>query len=145
MKSLRTSLASRTHFEVLGLALSFEGQVLGLGLGLEASSFRKLPCPRLEDSTIFCTVEILLENARNLGKFANTFLVFLIWSINVANGGARPPSQLKFHQWQKCDKKAYCFFSFFLAFCALTVTNNNFEDQERRAPSSQFLLANLNV
>ena len=36
MESLRTSLASRTHFEVLGL-------------GLEASSPRKLPCPRLEE------------------------------------------------------------------------------------------------
>ena len=51
VESSRTSLASRTssktHFEVLGL----EGQVLGLGL--EASSPRKLPCPRLEDSTIF--------------------------------------------------------------------------------------------
>ena len=30
--------SSKTHFEVLGL---------------EASSARKLPCPRLEDSTIF--------------------------------------------------------------------------------------------
>ena len=39
--------SSRTHFEVLGL----EGQVLGLGL--EASSPRKLACPRLKDSTIF--------------------------------------------------------------------------------------------
>ena len=37
--------SSRTDFEVLGL----EGQVLGL----EASSRRKLACPRLEDSTIF--------------------------------------------------------------------------------------------
>ena len=54
--------SSMTHFEVLGLG--FEGQVLGL----EASSQRKLACPRLEDSTIFCTVEILLENARNLAK-----------------------------------------------------------------------------
>ena len=56
VESLRTSLAlrtsSRTHFEVLGL----EGQVLGLGL--EASSPRKLPCPRLEDSTIFWMVKI---------------------------------------------------------------------------------------
>ena len=34
-----------TDFEVLGL----EGQVLGL----EASSPRKLACPRLEDSSIF--------------------------------------------------------------------------------------------
>ena len=49
VESSRTSLASRTHFEVLGLGL--EGQVLGLGL--EASSPRKLACPRLEDSSIF--------------------------------------------------------------------------------------------
>ena len=49
VESSRTSLASRTHFEVLGLGL--EGQVHGLGL--EASSPRKLACPRLEDSTIF--------------------------------------------------------------------------------------------
>ena len=55
----RTSFASRsssrTHFQVLGL-------------GLEASSPRKLPCPRLEDRTISCTVEILLENAKNLAE-----------------------------------------------------------------------------
>ena len=43
--------SSRTHFEVLGLGL--EGQVLGLGLGLEVSSPQKLACPRLEDSSIF--------------------------------------------------------------------------------------------
>ena len=57
VESSRTSLASRTssrtHFEVLGLGL--EGQVLGL----EASSPRKLACPRLEDSTIFWNVKIL--------------------------------------------------------------------------------------
>ena len=46
MESSRTSLASRTHFEVLGL-------------GLETSSPRKLACPRLEDSTIFWNVKIL--------------------------------------------------------------------------------------
>ena len=59
VESSRTSLASRTSsrtdFEVLGLGL--EGQVLGLGL--EASSPRKLACPRLEDSTIFWNVKIL--------------------------------------------------------------------------------------
>ena len=38
--------SSRTDFEVLGL-------------GLEASSPRKLACPRLEDSTIFWIVKIL--------------------------------------------------------------------------------------
>ena len=59
------------------------------------------------------------------GKFVNTFFVFLTWSIGVAKaggGGTRGPGppQLKFHQWQKCDKKAYCFFSFsfFLVFFA---------------------------
>ena len=53
LESSRMSLASRTSlrilFEVLGLGL--EGQVLGLCL--EASSPRKLACPRLEDSTFF--------------------------------------------------------------------------------------------
>ena len=53
VESSRMSLASRTHFQVLGL---------------EASSPRKLPCPRLEESTIFWTVEILLESARNLAE-----------------------------------------------------------------------------
>ena len=57
MESSRTSLASRTHFKVLGLGLGLEGQVLGLDL--EASSPQKLACPRLEDSTIFWTVKIL--------------------------------------------------------------------------------------
>ena len=47
--------SSRTHFEVLGFGL--EGQVLGLGL--EASSPRKLACPRLEDSSIFWIIKIL--------------------------------------------------------------------------------------
>ena len=50
MESSRTSLvsrtSSRTHFKVFGL-------------GLEASSPRKLACPRLEDSTIFWIVKIL--------------------------------------------------------------------------------------
>ena len=64
MESLRTSLALKTHFEVLDRGL--ESQVLGLGL--EASSPRKLLCPQLEDSSIFWIVKILLENARNLAK-----------------------------------------------------------------------------
>ena len=73
VESSRTSLASRTHFEVLGLGL--EGQVLGL----EASIPRKLPGPRLEDSTILCTIEILLEYARNLAEnLRRPFLLFAI-------------------------------------------------------------------
>ena len=55
MESSRTSLASRTRFEVLGF---------------EASSPRKLPCPRLEDITIFWIVKIL-QIARK--KFLMTF------------------------------------------------------------------------
>ena len=53
VESLRTSLASRTHFEVLDL----EAQVLGLGLGLEACKSSKMLCPRLEGSIIFCLVK----------------------------------------------------------------------------------------
>ena len=107
VESSKTSLAlrtsSKTHFEVLGL-------------GLEALGPRKLPCPRLEDSTIFWTDEISLENARNLaenlqiGRYLFRFL------------------QLKFHQWQNCDKKAYCFFSFsfYLAFFAYTSSEQQY-------------------
>ena len=103
VESSRTSLASRTHFEVLGLGL--EGQVLGLGL--EASSPRKLACSRLEDSTIF----ILLKFGGALEKFFerrvfleiawNTFCedLFFFWralalvSSSVARGGgsSSPP------------------------------------------------------
>ena len=43
--------SSRIQFEVLGL----EGQ--DLGLGLEACKSLKMPCSRLEDSTIFWLVE----------------------------------------------------------------------------------------
>ena len=95
------SLTSRTHFEVLGLGL--EGQVLGLGL--EASSPRKLPCPRLEDSTIFCSVESLLENARNLAEnlrrpflfyaIGDRLKIFIIISIIIING-------------QRCKRICYC-------------------------------------
>ena len=52
VESSRTSLASRTSSRT-------DFEVLGLGLGLEASSPRKLACPRLEDSTIFWNVKIL--------------------------------------------------------------------------------------
>ena len=66
VESSRTSLASRTssrtQFEVLGLGL--EGQVLGL----EASSPRKLACPRLEDSTIFWNVKFCGALEKLFGK-----------------------------------------------------------------------------
>ena len=60
--------SSKTHFVVLGLGL--EGQVLGFGL--EASSPRKLACPRLEDSSIFWIVKILWSAWKNF--LENVFL-----------------------------------------------------------------------
>ena len=78
VESSRTSLASRTssrtHFEVLGL----EGQVLGLGL--DASSPRKLACLRLEDSSIFWIVKILWSAWKFFGK---RFFVEIAWKIFV--------------------------------------------------------------
>ena len=65
VKSLRTSLALRTHFEVLGL----EGQVLGL----ETSSPQKLRCLRSRTALFF----ELLKFFRSPEKFARTHL---FWS-----------------------------------------------------------------
>ena len=69
LESSRTSLASRTssrtHFEVLGL-------------GLEASSPRKLPRPRLEDSTIFEPLEFRWKTPETLRKICKD--VFLVSS-----------------------------------------------------------------
>ena len=54
--ALTTFLLHYTTAEVESSSTHFE--VLGLGLGLEASSPRKLACPRLEDSSIFWIVKI---------------------------------------------------------------------------------------
>ena len=61
--------SSRTHFEVLGL-------------GLEASSPRKLACPRLEDSSIFWIVKILCCGALEK-SFGKRFFVEIAWKIFV--------------------------------------------------------------
>ena len=80
VESSRTSLASRTssrtHFEVFGL-------------GLEASSPRKLACPRLEDSTIFWNVKILWSGWKifwktffsgdRLKNFCEDLFFFFFW------------------------------------------------------------------
>ena len=63
LESSRTSLASRTHFEVLGL---------------EALSPRKLTCPRFEDSTIFEPLNFVGKRQKPYEKSAKTF--FLISS-----------------------------------------------------------------
>ena len=74
--------SSRTDFEVLGLGLGLEGQVLGLGL--ETSNPRKLACPRLEDSAIFWKVKILWSEAfirgDRLKNFCeDLFFFFFFW------------------------------------------------------------------
>ena len=76
--------SSRTHFDVLGL----EGQVLGL----EASSSRKLSCPRLEDSTSFWIVKSLWSAWKSFWKMffsgdrlkffsEDLFLLEIVWKI----------------------------------------------------------------
>ena len=120
-------------------AFSSRGGVIEDVLGLEDTFWSPWPWPRsLKSSKIalssargqhyFWTVEISLENARNLAENLRTPFCFLHLEHNRRHGeGGRAPlflgagsPQLKFHQRQKCDKKAYCFFSFsfFLAFFA---------------------------
>ena len=128
LKSLALALASKV--KSLALALASKPQVLEnrpvLGsrtaLLLEQLKFRwKTP----ETSQKICEPLLCfprLEHRRSLGE----------------GDRGPPPPQLKFHQWQKCDKKAYGFFSFsfFLAFFAYnSITNNNIEDQGSGSPS----------
>ena len=102
-------------------------------LGLEDTFWNSWPWPRsLKSSKIALSStrgqryflnswNFVGKRQKPRGKFANTFFVFLTWSIGVGKKrGGMGASQMKFHQWQKCDKKAYCFFSFsfFLAFFA---------------------------
>ena len=72
MESSRTSLALRTssrkHFEVLGL---------------EASSPRKLPCPRLEDSTIFEPLKFRWKTPETLRKICKD-LFFWFSQVEIA-------------------------------------------------------------
>ena len=52
VESSRTSLASRTHFEVPGVGL--KAQVLGL----EAYKFLKMPCPQAKTALFFESLKI---------------------------------------------------------------------------------------
>ena len=110
------------------LALASKPQVLGLGL--VASS--PWPWPRSLKSS-----KIALSSARGQhyflnswnfvgkrqkprGKFANTFFVFLNWSIGVGKRREAAPPNYNLFKMTKMWQKAYCSFSFsfFLAFFA---------------------------
>ena len=62
------------------------------------------------------------ENFQKICKYLFCF-PHLEHRLSQGGGGGQgtrppPPPQFKFHHWQKCDKKVYCFFSFVLAFFA---------------------------
>ena len=77
VESSRTSLASRTHFEVLGL-------------GLEATSPRKLPCPWLEDSTIFEPLKFCRKTPVTLRKICKYLFYFAQLEHRLSQPGLPP-------------------------------------------------------
>ena len=139
LKSLALALASKV--KSLALALASKPQVLEncpvLG-SRTALFFKQLKfCWKAPETSrkicehFFCFPH--LEHRRSQGRMA----------------GGPPPSQLKFHQGQKCDKKSYSSFSFsfFLAFFvynSITITTI-LKARGAGSPSILFLPANLNV
>ena len=121
MESWRTSFASRTHFEVLGLGL--EGQVLGL----EASSPRKYPVLGSRTALFFEQLKFcwkMPETSRKICKYLFCFLLLQHRRSQRVGASPPPPPNSNFTHDKKCDKKVYCFFSFFLAFFAY---NSNYQ------------------
>ena len=72
----------------MSLALTSKPQVLDLGL--EALDPRKLPCPRLEDSTIFEPLKFCRKTPETSRKFVNTFFILRNWSIGLAKRASPP-------------------------------------------------------
>ena len=81
VESLRTSLASRTstrtHFEVLGL-------------GLKASSPRKLPCPWVEDCAIFEPLKFCWKTPETLRKICKDLFFLENTCVCVLGSGPWP-------------------------------------------------------
>ena len=81
----RTSLASRTssrtHFEVLGF-------------GLEALGPRKLPCSRLEDSTIFETLKFCRKTPEFSRKICQHLCYFALLEHRLSQAGLHPPIEI---------------------------------------------------
>ena len=80
----------------LALALASKPQVLGLGLGLEALGPRKLPCPRLEDSTIFEPLKFCRKTPETPRKICKYLFYFAQLEHRLSQ--PRLPPQLKFYQ-----------------------------------------------
>ena len=126
MESSRTSLASRTssrtHFEVL--ELGFKGQVLGLGL--EASSSRKLACPRLEDSTF---VERLKNFCEDLFFWRALALVFLVLGLGLEHFCPWPRECLSSERLSLAlASNFFCVLGLGIEPCILDSTSGNYDD-----------------
>ena len=76
------------------LALASKPQVLGLGL--EALGPRKLPCPRLEDSTIFEPLKFCRKTPESSRKICKYLCYFAQLEHGLSQAGG-PPPQFKFH------------------------------------------------
>ena len=74
---LKHVLASRTHFEVLGLELKALGP-------------RKLPCSRLEDSTIFEPLKFRWKTSETSQKIWKTFFLFFSRGDRLKKNFCRP-------------------------------------------------------
>ena len=114
----RTS--SRTLFKVLGL-------------GLEASSPRKLPCPRLEDSTRTIELEFCCKTPETSRKICEYLFCFCLLEHKRSQGrwggqGGRPPFNWNFTNDKNVTKKSIVSSVSFYHFSLTTVTNNNIED-----------------
>ena len=115
VESSRTSLASRTssrtHFEVLGL-------------GLEVSSpwpwprtRRKLPCPRLEDSTIFEPLKFCRKTPETSRKICKYLFYFAQLEHRLSQAGLPP---IEIFPMTKMRQKSLLFLQFqflFSVFC----------------------------
>ena len=74
----------------LALALASKPQVLGLGLGLEALGPRKLPCPRLEDSTFFEPLKFCRKTPETLRKICKYLFYFPQLEHRLSQAGIPP-------------------------------------------------------
>ena len=139
LKSLALALASKV--KSLALALASKPQVLE-------------NCPVLGSRTILFFKQLkfrwkALETSRKICEHFFCFPHLEHRRSQGEDGRGSAPSQLKFHQWQKCDKKPYSSFSFsfFLAFFvynSITITTI-LKARGAGSPSILFLPANLNV